>query len=111
MPTVTMPHPSFPERGRVSDGDQVTETSDRKQRSLNDNKAFIESGESVAQRSTSRLASSSNDDTLYEDANPSEIDRIVITDWSHTGRGSHVEFSHNETVPLEQGKRKQPVLY
>jgi hypothetical protein len=30
-------------------------------------------------------------------------DRVTITDWSKTGRGSHVDFEKQEKVPLEQG--------
>lgn len=28
----------------------------------------------------------------------------IIRDWSQTGRGFHVHFSTDETVPLEQGE-------
>ena len=28
----------------------------------------------------------------------------AMRDWSGTGRGSHVEFDHHETVPLQQGQ-------
>ena len=28
----------------------------------------------------------------------------AMSDWSGTGRGSHVEFEHHEIVPLQQGQ-------
>jgi hypothetical protein len=28
----------------------------------------------------------------------------AMSDWSGTGRGSHVEFDHHEVVPLKQGQ-------
>jgi hypothetical protein len=28
----------------------------------------------------------------------------AMSDWSGTGRGSHVEFDHHEIVPLNQGQ-------
>lgn len=34
-----------------------------------------------------------------------ESDRVVIDDWSQTGRGSHVDFGDDETVPLQTGKQ------
>lgn len=47
----------------------------------------------------------SNDETLTDDHNPVKDDRITIDDWSQTGRGSHVEFKHEEKVPLGQGEQ------
>jgi hypothetical protein len=52
----------------------------------------------------SGLSITSDDETLIEDANPYKADTIVLEDWSETGRGSHVDFAHDENVPLEQGE-------
>jgi hypothetical protein len=46
----------------------------------------------------------SNDDTLVEDVKSLKHDMIALEDWSQTGRGSHVEFRNDESVPLEQGE-------
>ena len=46
----------------------------------------------------------SDDETLNEGTTSRQSNRIDIKDWSQTGRGSHVDFKHEETVPLEQGE-------
>jgi hypothetical protein len=56
-------------------------------------------------KSNSELSLANNDNTLVEDANPLKHDMIALEDWSQTGRGSHVEFRNDESVPLEQGER------
>jgi hypothetical protein len=53
--------------------------------------------------STSQHLPASDDDTLKEGGSPLQHSTIYIDDWSRTGRGSHVEFSYDEHVPLEQG--------
>jgi hypothetical protein len=55
-------------------------------------------------KSKSELSRANNDETLVEDVNPLKHDTIALEDWSQTGRGSHVEFSNDESVPLEQGE-------
>jgi hypothetical protein len=52
---------------------------------------------------TSQLFPESNDDTLTEVDRPLQHDTVTIGDWSQTGRGSHVEFGYEESVPLKQG--------
>lgn len=47
----------------------------------------------------------SDDKTLIDEANIHNQSRIVINDWSLTGRGSHVDFGDKEAVPLEQGEQ------
>jgi hypothetical protein len=49
------------------------------------------------------LSITSDDETLIEDTNPGKNDTISLDDWSETGRGSHVDFTHDESVPIEQG--------
>ena len=44
------------------------------------------------------------DETLVEDATSSSRDQIDIEDWSQTGRGSHVDFGDEETLPIVQGR-------
>jgi hypothetical protein len=58
----------------------------------------------VAQGSTPELQATTDDETWHEDFNPTKECQIVISDWSQTGRGSHVQFDYAETVPLKQGK-------
>jgi len=41
--------------------------------------------------------------SLVEKADATNHGRIVIEDWSETGRGIHVDFDDRETVPLTQG--------
>jgi hypothetical protein len=55
-------------------------------------------------KSKSEPPHTNNDDTLVEDVDPLEHDIVVLDDWSQTGRGSHVEFRNDESVPLEQGE-------
>jgi len=43
-------------------------------------------------------------DTFVQDATSSDRDQINIEDWSQTGRGSHIDFGDEETVPIVQGK-------
>jgi hypothetical protein len=52
----------------------------------------------------SGLSITSDDETLLEDVKPHKADTIVLEDWSETGRGSHVDFKHDEHVPIEQGQ-------
>lgn len=47
---------------------------------------------------------SSGDTTLVDEKNPRKGDQVIIDDWSHTGRGSHIDFGDDEIVPLKQGK-------
>lgn len=46
----------------------------------------------------------SDEETMNEETNPLKSHRLAIEDWSQTGRGSHVEFKHSETVPLVDGR-------
>jgi hypothetical protein len=46
----------------------------------------------------------SGDETLVQDENPRKNNTVLLSDWSQTGRGSHVEFSYDEKVPIEQGE-------
>lgn len=57
-----------------------------------------------AEGSTPGLQDAIDGDTLHEELNPAKVGQILISDWSQTGRGSHVEFAYAETVPLEQGE-------
>lgn len=51
-----------------------------------------------------KAESPSEDKTLIDESNDYyKSDRIVIDDWSQTGRGSHVDFGDDETVPLQTG--------
>lgn len=45
-----------------------------------------------------------DDQTLYEEENPYKSHKVLIEDWSDTGRGSHVDFAKDETISLQQGK-------
>jgi hypothetical protein len=67
------------------------------------------SGEATGSDATIRdvisgLSITSDDETLIEDVNPHKVHTIVLDDWSETGRGSHVDFKHDENVPIEQGQ-------
>jgi hypothetical protein len=62
---------------------------------------------SAIEVSTTESQTATDDETLHEELNPSKEGQIVISDWSQTGRGSHVEFSYAETVPLKQGESAQ----
>jgi hypothetical protein len=44
------------------------------------------------------------DETLVEDTISPITNQINIEDWSQTGRGSHVDFGDQETIPIWQGK-------
>ncbi|KAH7405851.1 kinase-like domain-containing protein [Phaeosphaeria sp. MPI-PUGE-AT-0046c] len=46
--------------------------------------------------------SSKEDETLVDELRPCK-NMVFIDDWSQTGRGSHVEFTDEEEVPLQQG--------
>lgn len=44
------------------------------------------------------------DETLIDDTVSPGRDQIYIEDWSKMGRGSHIDFGDDETVPIVQGK-------
>lgn len=46
------------------------------------------------------IATSSSDENT---SNSNFTDKIIIEDWSKTGRGSHVDFERDEKVPLDPG--------
>lgn len=46
----------------------------------------------------------SNHNGLDEDATLQDSIEDVASDWSETGRGSHVDFSIREKVPLSEGQ-------
>ncbi len=64
---------------------------------------LLEAAASAMQPQTSNetLDISDQDQTLFDH---SDSDRVSINDWSETGRGSHVDFTDDESVPLVQGK-------
>jgi hypothetical protein len=45
------------------------------------------------------------DRILTEDSLFHNTNQISIEDWSQTGRGTHIDFSGKESVPLEQDKQ------
>lgn len=47
---------------------------------------------------------SSSDQTLETRTKADKNERLVINDWTQTGRGFHVEFEYKERIPLEQGE-------
>jgi hypothetical protein len=51
------------------------------------------------------LPPSDRDETLVEDSAYERDYVTIIDDWSQTGRGSHVDFEDDESVPLEQGQQ------
>ncbi|KAF2031314.1 kinase-like protein [Setomelanomma holmii] len=59
-------------------------------------------GQVALSRDEETSAASADEETSTGDIDPQKEDRIVIEDWSQTARGSHVDFDHAETVPLEQ---------
>lgn len=40
-----------------------------------------------------------------------KMSRFINEDWSRTGRGTHVEFADNETIPFEQGRLNLPAYF
>jgi len=44
------------------------------------------------------------DNIRADNASSPSQDQIKIRDWSQTGRGSHVDFSDTETIPIVQGR-------
>jgi hypothetical protein len=68
-----------------------------------DRDAAANSGERKEQGLELRSEFCNDKETLINEANLHIENRIVIKDWSLTGRGSHVDFGNKEVVPLEQG--------
>jgi len=68
-----------------------------------DRDAAVNSGECKEQGLELGSKFCGDKETLMNEANLHIENRIVIKDWSLTGRGSHVNFGNKEVVPLEQG--------
>ena len=53
-----------------------------------------------AWESTTKVSSDDDETTLQASLND------AMSDWSETGRGSHVDFDPGEVVPLKEGRSK-----
>jgi hypothetical protein len=68
----------------------------------NDSSFGIEDPFALAKSFRARRYPSDEDEAPYESFSVAENDRVVIEDWSQTGKGARVDFDDRASVPLIQ---------
>jgi hypothetical protein len=80
-----------------------TSSSSSSWHSEEDNDSSFGIEDPLAKASRAKRYPSDEDEAPYESFCVAENDRVVIEDWSQTGKGAHIDFDDRASVPLIQG--------